>query len=102
MKKYCISQNNLEDKDKEEDAFIGLKEFVLYITMTQKKISYSTNENNSTKSTFNIQILDKMKVIQVETTVETTACTVDLRALLQGGTIHLVTLVKIQNDHKKN
>ena len=23
MKKYCISLNNLKDKDKEEDAFIG-------------------------------------------------------------------------------
>ena len=44
MKIYCISQNNPKDKDKEEDAFIGLKEFVLYMMMTQTKISYSTNE----------------------------------------------------------
>ena len=59
MKKYCISQSNLKDKDKEEDAFIGLKEFVLYMMMTQTKEinSYPTNENNSTKSTFYILIL---------------------------------------------
>ena len=40
----------------------------------KQKISYSTSENNSTKSTFNILILDKMKIIQVEMK----ACTVDL------------------------
>ena len=39
MKKYCISQNNLKDKDKEEDAFIGPKEFVLHMMMTQTKDS---------------------------------------------------------------
>ena len=37
MKKYYIAQNNLKDKDKEEDAFIGPKEFVLYVMMTQTK-----------------------------------------------------------------
>ena len=52
IKKYCTSQNNLKDKDKEKDAFIGPKEFILHMMTQTKDISYSTNENNSTKSTF--------------------------------------------------
>ena len=39
MKKYCISQNNLKDKDKEEDVFIGPKEFVLYTIKRQADLS---------------------------------------------------------------
>ena len=35
MKKCCISQNNL--KDKEKDAFISQKEFVLHMMMAQTK-----------------------------------------------------------------
>ena len=75
MKVYCISQNNL--KDKEEDAFIG-PEGICFIhdddTNKRYVISYSTNENNSAQSTFYILILDKMKLTQVETKT----CTVDL------------------------
>ena len=39
MKKYyyCIFQTSLKDKDKEEDAFIGPKAFVLYMMRTQTK-----------------------------------------------------------------
>ena len=38
MKKYCISPNNLKDKDNEESAFIGLKEVVLYMMIYMRHI----------------------------------------------------------------
>ena len=62
--------NNLKDKDKEEDAFIGTKEIVLYMmmTQTQDKLHVFHHANNSTESVaFYILILDKIKIIQVET-----------------------------------
>ena len=69
MTKYCISQNNL--KDKEEDAFIGWRNLFYTWWWHKQKISYSTNES---KVLLYILILNKMKVLQVETK----ACTVDL------------------------
>ena len=89
MKKYCISQNNL--KDKEKDAFIG-PEGIRFIRDDDTKITYSTNVNNSTKSTFYILILDKMKVLQVETK----ACTVDL-----ANKVHWLTDHDIKEQESK-
>ena len=37
MKKYCISQNNFKDADKEEDAFYWPEGICLYMMMTQTK-----------------------------------------------------------------
>ena len=63
MKKHCIPQNNLMDKDKEKDVCIGPKEFVLHVMMAQTKDKLSTNKNNSTKSTRCILILTKCRLV---------------------------------------
>ena len=55
----------MDVKDKDKDAFIGSKEFVSYMMMTQTKDKLFHHLNKSTKSTFYFLILDTMKVTQV-------------------------------------
>ena len=49
MKKYCISRNNLKNKDREEGAFIGPKEFVLYMMIYMRHIVSPCNKAGISK-----------------------------------------------------